>query len=148
MNDIPPQVAANHSLKLIRPSGSTSPALRGKRSRIKNMGTETRKRTKHILVRVSPEEKKLLEEGAARCDLSVPAWLRKLGLGHRPASHVDIQAVEKIARLHGDLGRVGGLLKMWLSDRNAEQARQLDVPDLLIQLHALQADMKAKVKEL
>ena len=112
------------------------------------MGTETRKRTKHILVRVSPEEKKLLEEGADRCDLSVPAWLRKLGLGHRPASHVDIQAVEKIAQLHGDLGRVGGLLKMWLSDRNAEQARQLDVPDLLIQLHELQKDMKAKVKEL
>ena len=113
-----------------------------------NMGTETRKRTQQIKIRVSPEEKKLLEEGAARCDLSVPAWLRKLGLGHRPASHVDIQAVEKIARLHGDLGRIGGLLKMWLSDRNAEQARQLDVPDLLIQLHELQKDMKAKVKEL
>ena len=112
------------------------------------MGTETRKRTKHIMVRVSPEEKKLLEEGAGRCDLSVPAWLRKLGLGHRPASQVDIQALEKIAQLQGDLGRVGGLLKMWLSDRHAAQARRLDVPDLVIQLHALQADMKAKVEAL
>ena len=116
MNGIPPQVAADHLLKLIRPSGSTYPALRDKRSKTENMGTETRKRTQHILVRVSPEEKKLLKEGAGRCDLSVPAWLRKLGLGHRPASHVDIQAVEKIARLHGDLGRVGGLLKMWLNN--------------------------------
>ena len=116
MNDIPPQVAANYSLKLIRPSGSTYPALRDKRSKTENMGTETRKRTQYILVGVSPEEKKLLKEGAGRCDLSVPAWLRKLGLGHRPASHVDIQAVEKIARLHGDLGRVGGLLKMWLNN--------------------------------
>ena len=90
----------------------------------------------------------MLKEGAARCDLSVPAWLRKLGLGHRPASHIDIQALEKIAQLHGDLGRVGGLLKMWLSDRNAEQARRLDIPDLVIQLDALRADMKAKVEAL
>ena len=113
------------------------------------MGTETRKRTQQIKIRVSPEEKKLLEEGAGRCDLSVPAWLRKLGLGHRPASHVDIQAVEKIARLHGDLGRVGGLLKMWINNGSeARQASDLDVPDLLIQLHELQKDMKAKVKEL
>ena len=73
------------------------------------MGTEARKRTKQIKIKVSPEEKKLLKEGAVRCDLSVPAWLRKLGLGHRPASKVGIQAVEKLARLHGDLGRFGGL---------------------------------------
>ena len=112
------------------------------------MGTESRKRTQTIQIRVSPEEKKLLEEGVGRCDLSVPAWLRKLGLGHRPASHVDIQALEKLARLHGDLGRVGGLLKMWLSDRNAEQARRLDIPDLIIQLNALRAEMKATVKAL
>ncbi|MGE6512535.1 plasmid mobilization protein [Vreelandella aquamarina] len=85
------------------------------------MGNETRKRTTHIMVRVSPDEKEAIAQAAAKCDLKVPTYLRELGLGYAPKSTVDAQAFEQLAKLYGDLGRMGGLLKMWLSDLTQQQ---------------------------
>ena len=50
------------------------------------MGNETRKRTTHIMVRVSPDEKEAIAQAAAKCDLKVPTYLRELGLGYAPKS--------------------------------------------------------------
>ena len=80
------------------------------------MGNETRKRTMHIMVRVSPDEKEAIAQAAAKCDSKIPAYLRELGLGYAPKSTVDAQAFERLAKLHGDIGRMGGLLKIWLVD--------------------------------
>lgn len=113
------------------------------------MGTENRKRTTHIMVRVSPDEKKEIHQAAARCDLSAPAYLRELGLGYEPKSNVDVQAVEQLARLHGDLGRVGGLLKMWLSDNSKSgYGRSLNIPELVDRLLGLQQEIGEVARKL
>jgi len=113
------------------------------------MGTENRKRTTHIMVRVSPDEKKEIHQAAARCDLSAPAYLRELGLGYEPKSTVDIQAFEKLAQLHGDIGRVGGLLKMWLADNSKSGfGRHLNIPELVDRLIALQEEIGETAKKL
>lgn len=113
------------------------------------MGTETRKRTTHIMVRVSPDEKKAIKKAAAFCDLSAPAYMRELGLAYEPKSNIDIQAFEKLAQLHGDLGRVGGLLKMWLSDSGKSGfGRHLNIPELIDELLVLQKEIGEVAKEL
>ncbi|ELU9701943.1 conjugal transfer protein TraJ [Escherichia coli] len=113
------------------------------------MGNETRKRTTHIMVRVSPDEKEAIIKAAEKCDLKAPTYLRELGLGYEPKSTVDAQAFEKLAQLHGDIGRVGGLLKMWLSDNSkAGFGRHLNIPELIDRLIELQKEIGEKAKKL
>lgn len=114
-----------------------------------DMGNETRQRTKHIMVRVSPDEKAKITQAAGRCDMKAPAYLRELGLGYEPKSTVDIQAFEKLAQLHGDIGRVGGLLKMWLADNSKSGfGRHLNIPELVDRLIALQEEIGETAKKL
>ncbi len=44
------------------------------------------------------------------------AYLRMLGLGYQPKSLVDNDRVIELAKINGDLGRLGGLLKLWLTN--------------------------------
>ncbi len=84
---------------------------------------ETKPKTKskrkyklHLRVPVEEEENEVIKEQAERCGLSAAEYLRKLGLGYVPTSIVDNQKVAELAKINGDLGRLGGLLKLWLSD--------------------------------
>jgi hypothetical protein len=76
----------------------------------------TRKGTNPINVWVTPEEKAEIESLANQAGLSTSAYLRTLGLGYAPKSIVDNQQVMELARINGDLGRLGGLLKLWLTN--------------------------------
>ena len=128
---------------------SCSVRLKDQKPKLVNMGTETRKRTQaYFGAGLAPRKRSCLRKGRADAIFPFRPGFENWVLVIDPPAMSIFRPWKRSPRLHGDLGRVGGLLKMWLSDRNAEQARQLDVPDLLIQLHALQADMKAKVKAL
>jgi hypothetical protein len=113
------------------------------------MGNKTRKRTMHIMVRVSPDEKEAIAQAAAKCDLKIPAYLRELGLGYAPKSTVDAQAFERLAKLHGDIGRMGGLLKMWLADGSrSAYGNHLGVPGLINRIDELQQETREVAKNL
>ena len=102
-------------------------------------GTETRRRTEIIMVRVTREEQARLQDLARDCGLRMPAYLRQVGLGYEPRSRIDQQTIRDLAQLHGDLGRVGGLLKLWLS-RSERQGfgRHLNIPQAVAELRELQ----------
>ncbi len=74
------------------------------------------KRTKHLRVPVFPREKEAIESYAAKAGKSVAAYLRDVGQGYEIKSVVDYQQVREMARINGDLGRLGGLLKLWLAN--------------------------------
>jgi hypothetical protein len=78
----------------------------------------SRQRNKLIPVPILPAEKIQIKANAAQCGLPVAAYLRSLGLHHEPRSVLDANAVLELARINGDLGRLGGLLKMWLTNDN------------------------------
>lgn len=61
--------------------------------------------------------------------LSLSAYLREVGLGTPPRSVVDYEQVAVLAQIHADLDRLGGLLKMWLT--NNERGNYREVSDLL-----------------
>lgn len=44
------------------------------------------------------------------------AYLRNVGMGYRIRGIIDHTEVERLAKINGDLGRLGGLLKLWLTN--------------------------------
>lgn len=54
-------------------------------------------------------------------------------------SVVDLKAVADLAHVNGDLGRVAGLLKLWLAEKRGQGAHPLGVESLMIEFRALQA---------
>lgn len=112
-------------------------------------GSETRRRTKIIMVRVTMEEQARLQELARECGMRAPAYLRQVGLGYEPRSKIDQESIQGLAQLHGDLGRVGGLLKMWLS-RSERQGfgRHLNIPQAVAQLRQLQRQIYQTLENL
>jgi len=65
---------------------------------------------------VFPEEAQIIEENAKRAGMSVARYLREVGQGYKITGIVDYQHVREMVRISGDLGRLGGLLKLWLAD--------------------------------
>jgi hypothetical protein len=76
----------------------------------------TRKGSTLIVVRVTPDEKAEIELLAKQTGHSTSAHLRLLGQGYVPKSIVDNGKIMELARINGDLGRLVGLLKLWLSN--------------------------------
>lgn len=97
-----------------------------KRSR---QGEGTRRTTSPINVWCLPAERAEIEANAKAAGLSLSAYLREVGLGIQPRSVVDYEQVAMLAQTHADLNRLGGLLKMWLT--NEERGNHREVCDLL-----------------
>ena len=63
-----------------------------------------------------PDEEAGIKRMAAYTGLPVAVYLRRVGLGYPVPSILDHKGVEELARINGDLSRLGGLLKLWLTD--------------------------------
>ena len=80
------------------------------------MERPTRKNSTPIKVYCLPGERLQIEANAQAAGLSLSAYLLKVGMGYRISGILDNNRVEELARINGDLGRLGGLLKLWLVD--------------------------------
>lgn len=76
----------------------------------------TRKGSPPVKVYCLPSEKLELEASAKAAGMSASAYLLNIGLGYQVTGILDNKRVEELARINGDLGRLGGLLKLWLTD--------------------------------
>lgn len=74
------------------------------------------KRARHLRVPVRPEEESAIKTNAERAGLSIAEYLRRVGLGHQIRGVIDEQKVLELAKVNADMGRLGGLLKLWLTD--------------------------------
>ena len=85
-----------------------------------------RKSSPPIKVYCLPEERALIEKTAAAAGLSVARYLRTIGQGYEVRGILDYKCVRDLAKINGDLGRLGGLLKLWLTDdaRTANFSRE------------------------
>jgi len=79
--------------------------------------SEKRIKTKHIMVRVSPEEKAEIESNAHNVGLSAPAYLVHCGLSKRIVSKVDKHLVNELRKL-------GGLQKHLFNERQKKKPRR------------------------
>jgi hypothetical protein len=102
---------------------------------------EARERRRRLKVWVTSSERAAIRERAAAAGLSISAYLRATGLNHSLMRVYDLAAIEELAKVGGDLGRLGGLLKLWLATRRGEGAPAIDVDRLLRDTRRLQQQM-------
>ncbi len=76
----------------------------------------TRKASTPIKVWCLPEEKAAIEINAQRAGMSMSMYLRNVGIGYQIKGTIDQDLVLKLAKINGDQGRLGGLLKLWLTN--------------------------------
>ena len=76
----------------------------------------TRKSCTPIKVYCLPEEKALIEAQAKASGKSLSSYLLTVGQGYEVRGIVDYEQVKQLALINGDLGRLGGLLKLWLTN--------------------------------
>ncbi len=62
-----------------------------------------------------PAERQESQALADAAGLTVSTYLLRVGLGYRIAGILNYKRVEELARMNGDLGRLGGLLKLWFT---------------------------------
>jgi hypothetical protein len=87
-----------------------------------NSDKTTRRESPPIKVYCLREERRQIETKANAAGLSLSTYLLNVGTGYEIRGIADHKQVEELARINGDLGRLGGLLKLWLTDdqRTAE----------------------------
>ncbi|WP_447078076.1 conjugal transfer transcriptional regulator TraJ [Shewanella algae] len=102
----------------------------------------TRKSSTPIKVYCLPEEKEHIEVQAKRAGMSAARYLREVGQGYKIKGVVDFEQVRELARINGDLGRLGGLLKLWLTDDvRTAQFGQSTILAVLSKIEATQEEM-------
>ena len=103
---------------------------------------QVRERLRPLRVVVSVAERQEIERRAAAASLSVSAYLRAAGMGatfrSTASSHEQVAA---LAKVNADQGRLGGLLKLWLTDRPGEGAAVRDVRVLLDRIGKMQGEL-------
>lgn len=110
--------------------------------------TTARRRGKPIEVWVTDEEKSLITDKAEEAGMSRSGYLRALGLNTPIRSVVDLTAVADLAKVNGDLGRVAGLLKLWLAERRGEGVNVIDVESVMMEFRRLQVAVGMKMGEI
>lgn len=76
----------------------------------------TRKNTTPIKVYCMPEERDAIKANAAATGYTASNYLLRVGIGYPIKSILDNTRVEELMKINGDLGRLGGLLKLWLTN--------------------------------
>jgi hypothetical protein len=89
---------------------------------------------------VSADEKADISARAAGAGMSESAFLRALGLNQPIRSVVDLEAVDDLAKINGGLGRVAGLLKLWLAEKRGIGAPAVDVDVMMREFRRLQRE--------
>lgn len=115
------------------------------------MGSQTRIRKQCIKVWVDKREKEQIEDNAKGCNHSASSFLRNLGVGYMPKSMIDHKAVGDLMQLNGDLGRLGGLLKMLMSNEGSfvgHEGRMVEVAKLLSEMEDIRSEIRDKVRAL
>lgn len=111
--------------------------------------TPTRKNGLHLRVPVLPDEAITIKTHAAQAGLSVAEYLRRIGLGYQLQSVIDKDYVQQLSKINADMGRLGGLFKLWLTqDRRVEHFDHRMVKALLDRIKATQDAMFNVVKKL
>jgi hypothetical protein len=108
----------------------------------------SRRDNRPIKVYVTEEERRLIEGQASRAGLSASTFLRNVGCGYPVESVVDHRAVVDLLKVSADLGRLGGLLKLWLTNDEKTRGLTPSIQALLKELNDTQTELKEKVARL
>ena len=104
------------------------------------------RRDKKLRVPVLPIEEAEIKNKATDAGLTVAEYLRNLGLGYQVPSIVDSRQVDSLLKINGDLGRLGGLIKLWLT--NDKRTKLIGKSQLHMTLDSIQNTQNAMLNEI
>lgn len=108
----------------------------------------TRKNTPPVKVYCLPDERAQLQANARAVRKSLSTYLLNVGLGYPVQSVQDERCVEALLRVNADQGRLGGLIKMWLTnDERTAAVGELTLRALLAKIDATQAELLDVVRK-
>lgn len=93
-----------------------------------------------LKVYLNPGEMPVVAASARAARMSKSAFARSLVLGGTPVSDIDLDHMEKMAQVSADLGRLGGLLKMLLT--NDERLNDIDRNMALVTIDGVLMDIR------
>ena len=102
----------------------------------------TRKNTPPVKVYCLPEERAQLQASASAARKSLSTYLLNVGLGYPVRNILDQRYVEDLLRVNADMGRLGGLLKLWLTnDERTAAFGESTIRALLAKIEATQDEL-------
>lgn len=104
-----------------------------------------RPRGYRIDVWVSQQERAEIVNRAACAGLSHSSFMRSVALNTVIRSVVDLDAADRLEKVNSDLGRVAGLLKLWLATKRGEGARPSEVDAMMREFRSLQKQLSAVI---
>ncbi len=115
------------------------------------MKEKPRRECPPIRVWATKAERELIQKNANSTGQSLSSFLRNVGMGIEPKSTLDQQHTLQLLKASADLGRLGGLLKMWLTNDERfsifnQSIRNID--DLYEAVLKTQQELNEKIKQL
>ena len=78
-----------------------------------------RDRNRAMRIYVNPVERSEINAKAKAAGMTVSAYVRTAAMNKRIVSALDREGLGILSKVHGDQGRLGGLLRMYLKDPDA-----------------------------
>ncbi len=119
---------------------------KGTKSAKCTMRTKRAKRDKRLRVPVLPKEEMMIKAKASEAGLTIAEYLRNLGLGYTVPSVIDNRQVDALLKINADLGRLGGLIKLWLT--NDSRTKYIGKSRLHITLDTIRETQSAMLNEI
>ena len=106
------------------------------------------KTKRSVRFQVTEDELEQLHIQAKNTGMTLSRYLRSLGLNYPINSIVDQVSLNELMKTRGDLGRMGGLLKMWLTNNDKKQATATLGSHSYFSIDHLVDDIEKKQEEL
>ncbi|MDY0215052.1 MAG: conjugal transfer protein TraJ [Bacilli bacterium] len=102
-----------------------------------------------IGIKCTLSEKEFIKNKAFLCGMKPSTYMRNLALNYSVVSQIDDLAFLELIKCRADLGRLGGLLKMWITNKNRRAGlNEIDIKDLLLRIEAKEEEMLDHAKRL
>ena len=111
-------------------------------------------RTSRIEIRLNELELKTIKKKAQNQGLNTSAFLRNLSINYPVKSMVKRKAITSLLKVNGDLGKAGGLFKMWLmsdgeyNDDFSTERTYENIDELVDEIERLMQDLRNGASEL
>lgn len=97
-------------------------------------------RSRIIRLRATEDEYSRIAERARQAGLTLSAFIRVAAVDHPVRSMLDLEAVGELVKVAGNLGRVGGLLKLYLQEVHDKSQRE-EITTLIGEIRSLQREI-------
>jgi hypothetical protein len=110
--------------------------------------SRTRKDSPAVKVYCLPDERAQLQANAMAARMSVSSYVLHVGLGYGVRGVQDHRYVADLIRVSGDLGRLAGLFRLWLTnDERTAMVGESRIRGVLGKIEATQEELRAVIRE-